>query len=243
MPKYSIIIPAYEEATLIVSTLTAVQRYLKEEKLLDETEVVVVAAKGKDSTAQLARSQAKNFRHFQLIEPGPKVGKGRDVKAGIEAARGDFLLFTDADLATPEHHIKPAFEVLADGQADIVIGVRDLWSIHKDLYRKLVSVIANWLVRTLLPTVPDSQCGFKGFSKEAAEKIFTKLTIVGWGFDIELLVIAKAKKLSIKKLKIKDWHDPKLEAGLVGEATSSAVMSTLKELLAIWKNRLKGAYR
>jgi dolichyl-phosphate beta-glucosyltransferase len=243
MPTYSIVIPAFEEAALIVQSLQTVHDFLQSQDWLSKTEVIVVAAKGNDNTADLAKSQAHLFTFFQVIEPGPKVGKGRDVKAGVLAAKGQFIIFTDADLATPIHHCKEAFAALEEGKADVAIGVRNLWVMHKSLSRKATSVFANWLVRLLLlPRIPDSQCGFKGFTRATAQDLFSRQTIAGWAFDMELLVIASRRRLKITKIPIKDWSDPKLEQGLVGESTWQASVNTFKELLRIRKQRRKGVY-
>ncbi len=243
-PIYSLVIPSFEEATLIEDSLNRLRDYLHEMDLFEHTEVIVVAAKGNDNTADLARPFAKKFAHFQLIEPGPKVGKGRDVKAGMLVARGNYILFMDADLATPLKYIEQALELMREQKSDIVIGVRHLWKIHKKLTRKIMSVLANLMVRMfLLPRIPDSQCGFKLFTKDAAETIFKRQTINGWGFDMELLVIAATKHLKVAKIPVKEWADPKLDSGLVGESPMSASINTFKELWRIRIQRAKGVYK
>lgn len=239
--RYSLVIPALKEEPVIGSTLRAVHKFLKKEGVLDVTEVIVVAAEGGDETAKIAHSFSKKFPQFQVIEPGAKVGKGRDVRLGILAARGSYIIFTDADLATPLEHVKLAWDKLEDN-ADVVIGVRNLRIIHKG-YRALVSVAANMLTRVIvLPTIPDTQCGFKGFRRDVAHDIFSTQQIDGWGFDIEVLAIAKKRRYRLEKLFIHNWKDPKLESGLVGESGLKAVTSTLRELLKIRSNLFKGAY-
>jgi dolichyl-phosphate beta-glucosyltransferase len=240
--RYSVVVPAYAEAAVIQNSLNELYAYLRAEKMLADTEVVVVAADSTDNTAGLAKESGKQFTHFKLVTPGPKVGKGRDVKAGILASSGDYVLFTDADMATPVRHIKPAFETLEQG-CDMVIGSRDLWKIHKGLFRKLMSVTANLMVRLLLlPHVADSQCGFKGWPKAKAREVFDQMTIQGWAFDMEILLVAELKKYSTKILKIDDWTDPKQGMGLVGESSIQASIRTFKELWRIHKQRQKGVY-
>ena len=239
--KYSLVVPALKEEPVIGTSLQAIHKFLKKEGVLDSTEVIVVAAEGGDKTAQIAHGFAKKFPHFQVIEPGPRAGKGRDVRVGMLAARGSFVIFTDADLATPLPHIKHAWSKLEDG-ADLVIGVRNLRTIHKG-YRAFVSVAANLLTRVIvLPSIPDTQCGFKGFKRKVARDIFSTQQIDGWGFDIEVLAIAKKRGYRLEKLFIQDWRDPKLESGLVGESGLKAVTSTLRELLKIRTNLSKGVY-
>lgn len=241
--RLSIILPSYKEANLIADTLKSVHSYLLEKGLHKETEVIVVAANGGDDTASIAKGFERMFEQLLVIEPGPKVGKGRDVKLGMQAARGRSIFFTDADLATPIDYLEPALRVLESGQADIVIGTRNLWRIHKGFMRKTMSVFANWIVRfLLLPGVPDSQCGFKGFTSEAADTCFSRTTINGWAFDMEVLAIARQHNKRINYFAIDRWSDPKLEAGLVGESPIQASIITFKELWRIRKQKKKGLY-
>lgn len=242
-PELSIVIPALNEERFIARSLLALRKYLVEQGILSTTEVVVVAAGNKDQTASLAKAQADDFAWFQVLTPPRKVGKGRDVKLGVIAAQGKYIIFMDADLATPLHHLTTAREMLSQG-SDVVIGVRNLWVIHKEIKRRIASVLGNWLVRFfLLPRLSDSQCGFKGFSRQAAQAIFPKLTIVGWGFDMELLVIAESEKLRVAQIQIDDWFDPRPLKGLGGETTWQVGIRTLRELFHIRRQRSAGMYR
>ncbi len=237
----SIVIPAYQEQKIIGKSLNTLHAYLQKEKLLTKCEVIVVSADGKDKTAQIAKRYAKLFQHFQVIQPGPKAGKGRDVRVGVLASKAKYVLFMDADLATPLHHIRSLLASLEDG-ADIVIGVRRLTRIHSGV-RMYVSIFGNLLSRLiLLPRISDTQCGFKGFTRQAAQKIFRVQQINGWGFDMEVLAIGKNWKLRIQEVLIDDWHDPKIEQGLVGESRISAVVNTLTELFIIRIRLLRGVY-
>jgi dolichyl-phosphate beta-glucosyltransferase len=239
--KYSIIVPAYQEAAVIKNSLSRIAVYLDDMGVLEDSEVIVVTATSSDGTANLVRSEQHRFKHFQLIEPGPRVGKGRDVRLGLLAAKGDYMLFTDADLATPERHIMAAFSLLEAGH-DMVIGVRNLSRIHHGV-RTVISLGTNLLTRiVILPSIPDTQCGFKGFRREAAGVMCEKMTILGWGFDMELLMIARKHRFKVAKLFIPDWHDPKIDMGLVGDSTWKAGIGTLKELWRIRRNAWKGLY-
>jgi dolichyl-phosphate beta-glucosyltransferase len=229
--KYSIVIPAYKEAKIIKSSLLKLEEFLYSSKTFDETEVIVVAAES-DETAEIVKSMSSKFKSLVLVEPGNKVGKGRDVRLGVLKAKGEFVLFTDADLATPAHHIVDAWRSLEDG-ADIVIGTRNLAKIHRG-YRVPLSVVANWLTRLLvLPGLTDTQCGFKAFSSDATKACFDDLETMGWGFDFEILVRARQNKLRITQLPIPDWDDPKLAEGLAGESGITATIDTLKELYRV----------
>ncbi len=241
--KLSIVIPALNEADRIGDSLEELAAWLEDEAWLNSTEVIVVAATGKDQTAAEAKRHAGAFHHFKVVEPGPPVGKGRDVKVGMEAASGQYRLFMDADLATPLPHLKEAMTAL-EGGADLVYGARDLWQMHEALSRKIISVAGNLLIQVVaLPGIGDSQCGFKGFNWTTAAVCFDKQTLTGWGFDFELFKIARVHKLKLHAVAINDWHDPKLGAGLVGESNTVAMSRTLKELLKVRWQAWRGAYR
>jgi glycosyltransferase involved in cell wall biosynthesis len=244
--RYSIIIPAFCEASLIEENLKIVAKTLKEDKSrFDLTEMIVVAADGGDNTAELAQKQSQLFARFNLIKPGEKVGKGRDVRAGILAAQGDYILFLDADLATPAKHIKEAFDMLEGTGADLLIADRPLNKIHNTWSRRIKSVGSNILVRVLAtPGIKDTQCGFKAFKKEVAHRLFEPLETLGWGFDVEILVRARVLGYRIVLLPINDWFDPKEDSmGLVGESSLRAYTHTLKELFVVAAKRLSGHYR
>jgi len=244
--KYTVVVPAYCEEKVIADSLQRLSGALKNDsKRFKVTEVIVVAADGGDKTAQIARYNQGLFANFVLIEPGKKVGKGRDVREGVLAARGEYVLFLDADLATPPHHIVEAFDGLEQNNIDLLIARRPLSKIHNTISRKVFSVLANLLVRFLAtPGIQDSQCGFKAFKTMVAKQLFKPLETMGWGFDIEILARARAKKLKIETLKIDDWYDPKEDVmGLVGESNMHAYLNTLKELFIIAARRLLGRYR
>jgi dolichyl-phosphate beta-glucosyltransferase len=243
LPIYSIVVPAFREADLIGSTLQGLANYLSEQGIKDKTEVIVVAADGGDDTAGIAQSFAEHFMTLRVVQPGARVGKGRDVRAGMQVARGQYVMYMDADLATPLVHLMPLLQQLEAGY-DVVIGVRDLWTIHTGL-RKYGSFFANVLIRLLAtPGIRDTQCGFKGFRADAARRLFAHMTIVGWGFDIELLVLARLAKLHVGTMKLADWHDPKPAGnGLSGDSPIHALLTTLRELLIIKRNRLAGKYK
>lgn len=241
--KLSIIIPAYNEADFIGSSLTTLHKYLKKQGWEETTELIIVNADSTDKTREIVQDKRGLFKNFKLITPGSKVGKGRDTSAGFAEAEGQFQVFMDADFATPIKHLEPLLEKLEAG-GGVVYGVRSLSSMHDTFSRKLTSMLSNLYIRALiLPGVRDSQCGFKGFSKKAAKEIFLRRTIDGWGFDAELLKIAMIQKIPIKSIPIPDWSDPKGDQGLVGENQLKAKIKTLWEILKIRVNAWKGSYK
>lgn len=243
IPTYSLIVPAFQEEFIIEKSLDEIAGYLKRERLLDKTEIIVVTADGNDKTPEIVEAKKELFPHFLFVRPGARVGKGRDVRAGILASRGEYIVFTDADLATPLHHIKRAFETLSKG-SDVVIGIRNLGKIHTGV-RKFVSIAGNTVSRALIaPTISDTQCGFKGFTREAAAHIFSKQTVLGWAFDMEIIFIAKKSGKKIVKIRIPDWKENKPEEyQLVGDSNIKASIKTLSEVIKIRLNSIRGLYK
>jgi glycosyltransferase involved in cell wall biosynthesis len=226
----SVVIPAYAEAEYLPGTLAALRAFLADDGQLATTEVVVVTADAPDGTPDIARAELAQFPVHQHLEPGCKVGKGRDVRCGMLAARGDIVLFMDADLATPLRYIPEAVARIRAG-ADVVVGRRDLARMHHTLGRRLTSQLSNQLVQVmLLPGINDTQCGFKAFRRSLVAPLFESLTTLGWGFDLEVLARARGAGAWIEELPIPDWHDPKGDAGLAGEMQWLARARTLREL-------------
>lgn len=236
-PRLSIVVPAFQEAKRIESTLETLAAYLKEHKY-QSTEVVVVTADSPDGTAGLAQAKSALFDDFRFVSAGPKAGKGRDVRLGMLSAKGDYRIFMDADLATPLHHLETAQQLM--DRADVAIAVRNLARSHHGI-RRWLSAGGNLLVRLLLPGIKDSQCGFKMFSAEAAEEIFRRQTILGWGFDMEILTIARHLGYRVRTFDVADWADK--PDGTFEDHIGSAALQTLRELLTIWRRKLLGQYR
>lgn len=238
----SIVIPALREEKRIGKTLDALARLLDHDALLKtlSVEVLVVAADSPDKTHQIVLSKKSNFKNLTLLKPGPKVGKGRDVQYGMVRALGAAIIFMDADLATPLHHLPKFYRAYTKGN-DVVIGTRNLLKHHPNKIRRLLSNAGNILFRIVSGIwVEDSQCGFKLFSNKAAKLCFSKLTIMGWGFDMEILAIAKANKLKIISYRINDWvsvPDSKFNESIIANSLVS-----LKDLSKILVNRVRRSY-
>lgn len=242
--KRTIVIPAYAEEKYITKSLNDLYEYLKSIKWLDSTEVVVVTADAPDTTISLVKKNIKNFPQHQHILTGARVGKGRDVKAGLKVAKANLVLFMDADLATPLKYVKAAFDNL-ERDGGMTIGVRNVTSMHNSFLRKSTSILSNTIIRLIIGwDISDSQCGFKGFDKNALTIILPRSLINGWGFDFEFIKIAKLHNLKISAMDIPDWKDPKpYGTGLAGDPQFSAMIKTFKELFRVLVNQLKGKYR
>jgi dolichyl-phosphate beta-glucosyltransferase len=227
-PDLSIVIPAYREEKRIGKTLDELAKYLKTQKYIMEkaVEVIVVVADAGDKTPAVVLSKQKLFTNLCLLRPGQKLGKGRDVQYGVLRAKGKVIMFMDADLATPLRHLKEFYIAYEQG-SDVVIATRNLHKHQPNYIRRILSNGGNLLFRIASGVpVEDSQCGFKLFSEEAARMCFSRLTILGWGFDMEILAIAKANKLQITSIRVDDWrHVPEgtFELNLLRNFTISLI--------------------
>lgn len=235
----SIIIPAYHEASTIEARLAELAAYLKDHDY-GKVEVLVMA-QSDDDTGAAAKHDAKYFHRFRVINLGKRAGKGGAVRAGIFEATGRYRLFMDADLATPLHHLDEVKALMEQG-AKVGIAVRDIISTHRGL-RKYLSEFGNLLTQVLIaPGISDTQCGFKVFEAEAAEQIFGRQTILGWAFDMELLLIARKLGYKIETFAANDWQDPKT-TGLVGDSALKTAVTMFQDMLRIRYRSLRGRYR
>lgn len=235
MIDLSIVIPTYKEAFRIEDTISQIAKYINSKKI--SAELIVVDAQSPDGTAEVAKKSAHLFKHFKLIDAGPKPPKkaikGKQVQMGMLAAQGEYIVFMDADLATPLKYLDDVLD-LAKKDKPIGICVRNLQKSHTGL-RKLISGSANFLVQMLiLPGIKDTQCGFKAFNKKSAKAIFAKQTVMGWGFDMEVLAIARQMGYQIETIDVPDWQDIK-----EGSKVSSSKFSAAKAALQTFPDLIK----
>jgi len=207
----SIIIPAYNEAGRIEDTVLDINRYLEQKNFCSE--IIVVNDGSNDLTADLIRSLSQSLPTLRLIDNLENFGKGKVVKQGMLAATGFYCLFTDADNSTRMEQFDKMLPYLEKGY-DIVIGSRAqndaLIKVRQPWFRVLFGKLGNKMIRMLAaPGIKDTQCGFKAFSRPAREKIFPHLKINGWGFDIEILALARYFGLKIKEIGIEWVNDPR----------------------------------
>jgi len=238
----SIVIPALREAKRLPTTLKKLHDYIQNDGYFSDLkiEVVIVAADGGDNTVEVAEKWKNKIPNLVILEPGPPVGKGRDVREGMLAAKGKAVLFMDADLATPLRYIPVAYERWKTS-GGVVVGVRNLRKHHPDLLRRSVSNIGNLLFRVMCGvSIEDSQCGFKLFSRQAAKICFGRMTIMKWGFDMEVLTIAKKYGINIEQVRIDDWVHQ--EGGHIDDNTIEHSVASMKDLTRIFFNRVTGRY-
>lgn len=240
----TIVIPALHEEKRIGKTLDSLAVYLKNDTILKKisTEVLVVSADSLDKTHDIVIKKQKQFSNLKLLKPGKVVGKGRDVAYGMLRAEGKIVVFMDADLATPLKYLTIFYKTINNEKIDILIGTRNLHNHHKNITRILVSNLGNLLFRIAGGVwVEDSQCGFKMFTNKASKLCFSRLTVLGWGFDMEILTIAKINHFVIKNIRINDWVS--VDGGTFDDGIIKNSVRSLKELRLIFINRLKGLYK
>jgi dolichyl-phosphate beta-glucosyltransferase len=192
MPKLSVVIPAYNEATRIGPTLEAVERWLEAGK--EDYEVIVVDDGSADETARIVEEAGRANPRIGLLRLEKNRGKGAAVRAGVLATRGEEVLFSDADLATPIEELAKLRPQLADGYA-VAIGSRGLpgadIQVRQHPMRELMGRTFNVIVRTLLVGgIKDTQCGFKLFRGDVARELFAEARVDGFAFDVEILLLA-----------------------------------------------------
>jgi glycosyltransferase involved in cell wall biosynthesis len=192
-PTYSIVIPAYNEGERITAALDQVLAWIGEQRW--SAELVVVNDGSRDNTAAIIARYAAAHPQVRLIENPGNHGKGYSVRNGMTHARGDLLLFTDADLSSPISEAPKLFDALAAG-ADVAIGSRwlrsELQTERQPFYRQLFGRVFNLFLRMMLGIqFKDTQCGFKAFRRSAADAIFPRQRIERWGFDAEILFLAR----------------------------------------------------
>jgi dolichyl-phosphate beta-glucosyltransferase len=193
MIQFSIVIPAYNESSRIRPTLDEILRYTTEHGW--DVEILVVDDGSRDNTAEVIREYAAKHAQVQLIQNPGNRGKGYSVRNGMLHARGEGCLFTDADLSSPITEAQKLFDAISGG-ADVAFGSRwlqaELQTERQPLYRQLFGRIFNLVLRIFLGLhYADTQCGFKAFRREAAQRIFPLQKIERWGFDPEILFLAR----------------------------------------------------
>lgn len=238
-PRYSIVIPAFNESARIPATIASVVACVRANHW--DAEIVVVNDGSTDNTAQLVRDMASRAPEVRLLENPGNRGKGYSVRHGILTALGDIVMFTDSDLSAPIEEAERLFAAIAAG-ADIAIGSRWLESgrqTHRQpLYRQILGRCFNAVTRLVmgLPFV-DTQCGFKAFTRAAAQTVFQLQTIERWGFDPEILFIALKRGFVVKEVPVSWAHDARSRMSYLRDG-----MQMLKELCIIRWNALTGHY-
>lgn len=238
----SIIIPAYNEAARLEKTLRAVVDYLRQQR--PDAEVIVVDDGSADETAEIARKSFQNSGDLRtsVISYKSNLGKGRAVRLGLLAARGDVALFSDADLSTPITEERKLVEPIVNGVYDVTFGSRaldrKLIGVHQSWRREQGGRVFNLCVR-LATGMPfwDTQCGFKAFRMSTCRPLIEAATIDRFGFDVELLYLAFRAGLNLKEIPVRWDHN---EGSKITLFTDSFKM--LNEVGLIRQQARRGVY-
>jgi glycosyltransferase involved in cell wall biosynthesis len=228
--RLSVIIPAYNEEKRIAKTILDVDKYLSKQKY--EYEIIVVDDGSKDRTSFVVEKFQDVIKNLRIISNHQNHGKGYVVRQGLLEAKGDFRVFTDADNSTTVDHVEKMWPFINEGY-EIIIGSRDVKgaviAVPQPWYRgALLGNIFNLLVQMIcgLWGIWDTQCGFKGLTKKAAEDILPECKIDRWAFDPEILVVAKKKGYKIKEVPVTWIND--IESKVKLKATIKMFLDVLK---------------
>jgi glycosyltransferase involved in cell wall biosynthesis len=238
-PQLSIVIPAYNEGARIVATLERVMACVAERGW--DAEVLVIDDGSQDATPEIVKQWMQRHPRLHLIQNVGNRGKGFSVRNGLLQAAGEVVMFTDADLSSPMEEAELLMAAIADG-ADVAIGSRWLdktrQTIHQPLYRRFFGRCFNWVTRTVMGLpFKDTQCGFKAFKREAAQVIFRLQRIERWGFDPEILFIARKLGYRIVEVPVTWGHDERSRMSYLKDG-----MKMLEEMAVIRGNSLVGRY-
>lgn len=239
VPVLSVVVPAYNEAAGIDTTITRLVDYLEDSPR--EWELVVVNDGSEDDTAAIVRKRCEGEPNLRLID-APHGGKGAAVRRGMLEAQGSFRFLCDADLSMPPEHIERFFDG-PDGNPrfDVAVGSREAPGarrIGEPWRRHFIGRVFNWVVRIFaVRGIQDTQCGFKLFSAAAANEIFRLQKLDGWAFDVELLYLSRKAGYSVGEIAIDWWF---------GQRSSrvSLVLGGMAflDILRIRLNDLRGRY-
>jgi len=243
-PELSIIIPAYNEERRLGRALARIESYFAAKPSgigPGSVEVIVVDDGSTDGTARVGQDWARRMPSLRLVSRSANRGKGYSVREGILEARGRVALFTDADLSAPIEESEKLLAAIRAGN-DGAIGSRamnrSLIATHQSRLREIAGMIFNRFVR-LLTGLPfeDTQCGFKAFVREPCRIIFEQQRIERFGFDPEILFLARRHGLSVAEVPVRWSHDPATKVHVVRDS-----LLMFADLIDIRWNWLVGRY-
>lgn len=218
-PYLSVVIPAYKEGERIGKTLLEIEKYFNDKNY--EWEILIVVDGSPDNTAEISRNYASQIRNLRVIENKENHGKGYVVRQGLLEAKGKYRLFMDADGSTSINHLDKFLPEFENGY-DLVVGSRDIEGafvqIHQAKYKEILGDMGNWAIRIILGlwSFPDTQCGFKMISGKAADEVAKRMVIDRFGFDFEMIKLAKDLGFKVKQLPVRWLNEEGSTVTLVG---------------------------
>lgn len=204
-PFLSLVIPAYNEEKRIADSLEKALIFLKSQSYT--WEIIVSDDGSSDNTLDIVKQYSPAF----AVGYKQNRGKGAAVRNGVLNANGDIIVFTDADFSTPIYEVEKIINKIQAGN-DVCIGSRavddTMIKKHQPFYREFMGKSFNKIVQMLvIKGISDTQCGFKGFSAKSARRIFSKAKIDGFGFDVEILFLARREGFSICEVPVEWYND------------------------------------
>jgi dolichyl-phosphate beta-glucosyltransferase len=236
-PQLSIIIPALNEEHRLPPSLEKITTFMAAQPI--SYEIIVVDNGSRDRTAEVVLDFARTHLNVRLIQLKER-GKGRAVKAGMLAAHGDYRFICDTDLSMPIEEITKFLPPQVQG-FDVIIATREgkeAQRIGEPAYRHLMGRVNNIIIKIMaIRKFEDTQCGFKMFTRAAAEDLFSVQLMNGIGFDVEILFIAIRRGYKIREVPIMWYFDPDSRMRLVQDS-----LNMLREIWQIRQNWNKGLY-
>lgn len=237
----SVVIPAYNEEKRIGATLLDVDRYLSQQNY--SYEILVVSDGSSDKTVDVTQKYRQLVKNLEVIDNLENKGKGAAVRQGMLKVSGKYKVFMDADNSTTLDHMERMWPLFEKG-CRIVIGTRDsrdikgaTQAVRQPFFRRFIGDAGNLLIQLVaVKGIWDTQCGFKGFTKEAADSIFPKLRVNRWGFDIEILALARKLGYEIGIIPVHWANDPRSHVSFTG------YLNTFRELFLIKWNLWRDTY-
>jgi dolichyl-phosphate beta-glucosyltransferase len=238
-PQYSIVIPAYNEAARIGHALESVTGCIRQRNWF--AEVVVVDDGSRDETPRIVRDFAAHAPEVRMLQNPGNRGKGYSVRNGLLHAFGEIVMFTDADLSAPIEEAEDLFTAIRGG-ADIAIGSRWLQrtrqTIRQPFYRQFFGRCFNAVTRMVMRLpFADTQCGFKAFTRAAAQTVFQLQTIDRWGFDPEILFIALKRGYRVVEIPVSWAHDERSRISYLKDG-----IRMLQDIVIVRWNAMLGRY-
>jgi len=241
----SVIIPAYREGERIGRTLLEIDAYCKTKPW--DYEILVVADGSPDNTVEVVQNYARQIAHIRVIDNPENHGKGYVVRQGLLEARGQYRVFLDADGSTSITHLESFLPQCEQEGYAVVIGSRDIKGanveVHQPFYRELFGDMGNIAIKFVLGLweYPDTQCGFKLLSAEAAQEVASRMVVDRFGFDFELVVLAKRLGFKIKQMPVR-WLD-EAEGSTVKLWGPNGYLRVLRDLFLTRFRLMTGQYR
>lgn len=236
-PDISVVVPAFNEERRLPSAIDQLTAYLA--AIPFAAEVLIVENGSVDRTPEIGDEAAATDERFRSLHLRSR-GKGRAVREGVLAARGQMILFCDADFSMPVEGISDLIAAVKD-QADIAIASREAPGarrIGEPWRRHLQGRVFNWLVRVFaLPGLQDTQCGFKAFRRDVARDLFRRQVLDGWAFDVEVLFLARKRGYRVQEVPITWRYDASSRVSPVRDT-----IAMLRELVTIRWNAMLGRY-